>query len=701
MNKPAGYSPSRQGAILMTLLAFGMLFLSTKGKAQQSKWQQVDQYLSSGQYRDALDILRYLDGDAYSLALKQGICYYGLNQLKTAQDYFTQAYQVSKAPDADLYFWLGQTYHQQLRFEPAVQQYKAFLRVAKASDQRRDQVKELIRICGNGIRIQYQDQLGYLEVFPAQINTAYDEIAPRFSPNYSDRIYFSAQRFPETGKGYDMMGIEIQNGSWSNPFEFNPSLNTIADEVLYGFANQGQEAIYLEQLPGDRTILVDTFNQSQQVHRGVWKSSMQSNRGDDYLYIYHDSLILYSSNRAGGYGGYDLYASRKDHGNWSAPLNLGPTINSPSDEITPFLTNDGQILYFSSNRPDLTIGGFDVLFSRLEDTWSAPENLGLPVNSAANDLQFSIGPEGKTGVFASDRKESVGGMDLYFFYFKEIVSAQMAMIQDQITWFRQLMPSDSTYGGHGDRPAITVEIPYLAYGEDDVLLTPVNLKHLQLLVTLLKQHPAWTIDIIGHSDNQQTKEYNPFFSIKRSEKIREYLTQSGIAENRIFLEGCGSSFPVALNEINLLPNPSGQRLNRRIEFRIHSSPEEIVHFIYQQPAVVPHFQDTAYRAFEAFTAGLKYKILVQQATRPYYDHRLDAYPGFTIEQLAGQSTYDYTIFAANTYFLANQLKRELRNQGFEDASVVAYVDGRRLLQNEIRNYTDKYPDLIYYQYRSE
>lgn len=686
---------------MMILLAFWMLVFIPSGLAQQSKWQQVDQYLASGQYRDALDMLRYMEGDAYALALKQGICYYGLNQLKTAQDFFTQAYQSTKAPDADLYYWLGETYHQQLRFEPAVQQFKAFLRVAKDSDPRKEQVKELIRVCGNGVRIQYQDQLGYLEVFPAQINTQYNEIAPRFSPNYSDRIYFSSQRFPETGKGYDMMSIEIQNGSWSSPFEFNATLNTVADEVLYGFANQGQEAIYLQQMPAQRTVLVDTFSQAQQIHRGVWNSPLQLNRDDDYLYIYHDSLILFSSKRSGGYGGYDLYASRKDHGTWSVPFNLGPSINSPADEITPFLTNDGQVLYFSSNRPDLTIGGFDVLYSRLDDSWSAPVNLGLPVNSAANDLQFSIGPEGKTGVFASDRKESVGGMDLYFFYFKEVVAAQLAMIQDQVAWFHQLMPSDSAFTGPGGKPALTVEVPYLAYGTDDVLLTPVNLKYLQTLVTLLKQHPAWTIDIIGHSDNQQTKEYNPFFSIKRSEKIKDYFTQAGIAENRIFLEGCGSTFPVALNEINLLPNPSGQRLNRRIEFRLHTSPEEIVHFIYQQPVVVAHFQDTAYRTFDAFATGLQYKILVQQATRPYYDHRLDAYPGFTIEQLAGQSMYDYTILGADTYFKANQLKREIRELGFEDASVVAYVDGRRISQNELRFYTEKYPDLIYYQYRSE
>ncbi|MCB0654892.1 MAG: OmpA family protein [Saprospiraceae bacterium] len=676
------------------------LLIPAAGYTQPAKWQQVDAYVASGQYRDALDILHYLEGDPYQLALKQGICYYGLNKLQTSLDFFTQAYNLTKTPDPDLFYWLGMTYHQQLRFEPAVQQFKAFLRLAKSGDQRLQTVKDLIRICGNGVRIQYQDQLGYLEVFPAQVNTIYDEIAPRFSPNYADRIYFSGQRFPETGKGFDMLSSEISDGSWSNPFEFNPSLNTPADEVLYGFANQGQEAIYLQRLSNESRILVDTFNQQEKSQRGIWHSPLDLVQGDDYLYIYHDSLILFASKRPGGYGGYDLYASRMVDQRWSRPFNLGPVINSAADEITPFLTNDGHQLYFSSNRPDLSIGGYDVFFSTLESVWSVPRNMGIPVNSAGNDVQFCVGPEGKTGVFASDRKESLGGTDLYFFYFKDVVTAQLAMIHDQVSWFKQLMPSDSMVSGNG-KMTVTLEIPFLAYGSDDVVMTPVNQKHLQDLLLLLRQHPAWTIDIITHSDNQQTQEYNPFFSIKRSEKIRDYFTQAGVSDRRIFLEGCGATYPVALNEINLLPNPSGQRLNRRIEFRLHAAPEEVVRFIYLQPEVVDHFKDSTYQEFENFTKGLYYKVLVQQSTRPFYDQRLDQFTGFTIEKMPDQTMYDYTVLGADTYFKANQLKREIRALGFVDATVLAYVDGRRVTPEDIRKYVNNYPDLIYYQYRSE
>ena len=123
--------------------------------------------------------------------------------------------------------------------------------------------------------------------------------------------------------------------------------------------------------------------------------------------------LFFASNRAGGYGGYDLYVSRWLDGKWSEPKNLGPEVNSVGDEICPFLAPDGS-LYFSSNfLPGF--GGFDVFRARLglSGEWSEVANLGPGLNSTADDLYFHFKAETQTAYFSSNRIGGQGGYDIY------------------------------------------------------------------------------------------------------------------------------------------------------------------------------------------------------------------------------------------------------------------------------------------------
>lgn len=134
-----------------------------------------------------------------------------------------------------------------------------------------------------------------------------------------------------------------------------------------------------------------------------------------------DGLSLYfASNRAGGYGGNDIYVAQREHAedDWGVPVNLGPVINTTSDEICPSLTVDGHHLYFVSNRPGC--GGQDLYTSRRQDkheqNWESPINLGCQVNSAQNDFSPSLF-EDDAGIlnlyFSSNRPDGVGGVDIY------------------------------------------------------------------------------------------------------------------------------------------------------------------------------------------------------------------------------------------------------------------------------------------------
>ncbi|MBA3901197.1 MAG: OmpA family protein, partial [Bacteroidetes bacterium] len=124
--------------------------------------------------------------------------------------------------------------------------------------------------------------------------------------------------------------------------------------------------------------------------------------------------IYFSSLRKGGIGGFDIYKSNlKADGSWGEAINLGPEINTKHDENSPFMTEDGATLYFSSKGHN-SIGGFDIFFSKLENKkWESAKNMGRPINSTADDTYYFPYNNGKNALYSSARPEGMGGNDIY------------------------------------------------------------------------------------------------------------------------------------------------------------------------------------------------------------------------------------------------------------------------------------------------
>jgi len=145
--------------------------------------------------------------------------------------------------------------------------------------------------------------------------------------------------------------------------------------------------------------------------------------------------LYFASNRPGGIGELDIWKSVKDKdGNWGAPINLGPEINTPGNEKSPFFHSDGQTLYFSSTG-HLGYGGYDIFFAKLdkETGWQKPKNIGYPINSEKDDLGFFVSTDGKTGYFASDKLKGVGGWDVYAFgLYKEARPERVVFLSGEI-----------------------------------------------------------------------------------------------------------------------------------------------------------------------------------------------------------------------------------------------------------------------------
>jgi outer membrane protein OmpA-like peptidoglycan-associated protein len=156
--------------------------------------------------------------------------------------------------------------------------------------------------------------------------------------------------------------------------------------------------------------------------------------------IASDGLTLYfASDRPGGVGGIDLYVTKKDPktGIWGTPQNLGPEINTPGDEKTPFIHSDSETLYFSSDG-HFGFGGFDIFFVRKNEKgeWMEPENIGSPINGQTDDTGFFVSTDTRTGYFFSFADEGkvrgrgVGRYDLYGFeLYKEARPQQIAFLK--------------------------------------------------------------------------------------------------------------------------------------------------------------------------------------------------------------------------------------------------------------------------------
>ncbi len=138
-------------------------------------------------------------------------------------------------------------------------------------------------------------------------------------------------------------------------------------------------------------------------------------------YAADGKTIYFTSNRPGGIGATDLWKTTMiEDGIFSEPENLGKTINTEMEEVSPFIHPDGKTLYFASNGYK-GMGGKDLFLSRLDASgnWSTPENLGYPINSVADEINLIVNSRGNIAFFSSDKDGGFGGLDIYWFELDE------------------------------------------------------------------------------------------------------------------------------------------------------------------------------------------------------------------------------------------------------------------------------------------
>jgi outer membrane protein OmpA-like peptidoglycan-associated protein len=337
------------------------------------------------------------------------------------------------------------------------------------------------------------------------------------------------------------------------------------------------------------------------------------------------------STRPGGLGGYDIWKTTLGlNGSWSNPVNLGPGINTPYDEISPFIHHDSNTLYFASNGwPGL--GNKDLFMSKMDGSgiFSKPANLGYPINTPQEESGLTVSSDGRTAFFASSIKGGFGGMDIYSFEMpktarpnlvtyvkgkvfdaktKEPLDANIkitALKSNEIAFedvsdfdtgeFLAVMQSGKSFGlsvdkkgylfhsenfslekaGAANQPyQLLVPLKKIEAGGMVILkniffetnkfnLLAESKAELQELINFLTQNPTLTIEIGGHTDNVGDEKLNQMLSENRAKSVYNYLIENKIAASRLTYKGFGKTSPVAVNTTD-----EGRQQNRRTEFKI-------------------------------------------------------------------------------------------------------------------------------------
>ena len=258
----------------------------------------------------------------------------------------------------------------------------------------------------------------------AVVNSKYGEVAPRMSAD-GLTLFFCSDR-PDGSGGWDLWMAKRgrANGHFETVENLGPKVNSPAWDDGPCISSDGLSLFFCSRRPGGSGDL-DLWRATREAPDGEWSEpvnlgpKINTEYVDSIPMISSDGLSLYfHSNRPGGSGGRDLWVARRESPSeeFGEPVNLGPIVNSPYGDLTPFISADGLKLLFASHRPGTFSGLYDLWTAVRSDTslgFSSPVNLGPAVNTLVSETSPAISPDGSMLLFCSERPDGQGSYDIW------------------------------------------------------------------------------------------------------------------------------------------------------------------------------------------------------------------------------------------------------------------------------------------------
>lgn len=588
-----------------------------------AKLSVADEQMARGEYYDASKTYRKIYNKLTKreqrpqrgeVAYKMGKCYQKLNMAARASASYQNAIRYG-VTDSMARLYLAQSLHAEGKYVPAIKAYEEFLELSPSNPvalSGLEGAKASAALKKNKTRwVVRQDKL---------LNSRRADFSPMFN---GDILYFTTTNEKVTGdkrseitgmkKSDIWMSKKDEQGNRLRPEPVEGELNSELDEGIMSFSPDGS-TMYLTKARREPNANTGVEIYTSQRSDAKWSSPVKFEITADTVSSYAhpavspDGNYLYFASDMPGTGGKDIWRINLKERSGSLE-NLGTDINTPGDEMFPYMLTD-SIMYFSSDgHPGL--GGLDIFCATLQPSgrW-AVTNMGSPINSEADDfgMTFLPGADHPQGYMSSNRGDGRGYDHIYTFELPDLKinisgwvvdrddepvpnsvirivgndgSIQKAVARDDGSFSFPLQRGVSYVMMAGGRGYLNAKQEFTAdnaeedaeyeidfvlasinkpniienifYDFDKATLRPESEEALDELVKLLADNPNITIEMASHTDRVGTEEYNLDLSERRAKAVIDYLISKGIAPERLQHQGYGKSRPkVVTKRVNKL-----------------------------------------------------------------------------------------------------------------------------------------------------
>ncbi|MCD8263749.1 MAG: OmpA family protein [Tannerellaceae bacterium] len=601
------------------LLAASLLFACKTAKLSDAEEKQ-----RIGEYHEAATIYRkvYAKTSAQKrdlrgyIAFRMAECNRLINHTPRAISAYMNAERY-KYPDSIVYLRLGQMYQKAGKYKDAITHYTTYLE---------NDPGNILAI--NGIKgselapVWRQNPTRYEVKRMDKFNSRRSEFSPMLYGNDYDQLFFASSRGSRNNERNESVSAitglfnnnfyvvkQDEQGNWLLPEELEDPVNTKFDEGTPSFSPDGSTMYYTycaQDPEGPRTAEIYISNRSNaQWSQGTRATIVK----DSVTALAHPAVspdgkyLYFVSDAVGGYGGKDLFRCRILGSNSFGPMeNLGPDVNTPGDELFPYV-RDSVTIYFASNgHPGM--GGIDLFKATQQpDGQWVVENMGAPINSMADDFGITFAGAREKGFFSSNRNDARGDDHIYSFEYPLITVQIEGFVFDVDEYpieeatvrivgkdglnekvitrrdgsYRVELERDISYvmlasargylNQHFElktdpeeknetylvdfflspvhRPVV---IENIFYDFDRATLRPESKEGLDEMIKMLNDNPTVTIELGAHTDRKGSEEYNERLAQRRAQSVVNYLIAGGISADRLEAKGYGKSTPKVINK---------------------------------------------------------------------------------------------------------------------------------------------------------
>lgn len=584
-----------------------------------AKLATANEQMERGEYNDAAKTYRKVynkltkreDRPARGeIAFKMAECYSRLNMNARASASYQSAIRYSY-PDSTAILKLGLSQQAEGKYVAAIKNFEDFLKLNP------DNPIALNGIAGCRLALETK---GFPTRYVVKRNKIFNSRRADFSPMYLDasldQLYFTTTNEKATGehhseitgmkKGDIWFSRKNEKGEWLKPEPIEGELNSEMDEGIISFSPDGS-TMYLTKARRSPTSNTGVEIYTSSRSDAKWSAPVKLDITADTLSNYgHPAVspdgqwLYFTSDMPGGQGGRDIWRINLKERAGSLE-NLGEFINTPGDEMFPYVRSD-SVLYFSSNG-HVGYGALDLFKATLTPSggWKV-ENMGQPVNSAADDFGITFGA-GESGFFSSNRGDAKGYDHIYSFELPDlrielsgyvldkeeepIPNAVIRIVGTDGSNRKEIARTDGTFqfplqrgvkyvmlaGAKGylnakqeftadvseedadysidfilapiNRPVV---IDNIFYDFDKATLRPESKTALDEMVKIMQDNPNITIEMAAHTDRKGSDEYNIKLSGRRAQSVIDYLIAAGIKEDRLQSQGYGKSRPKVITK---------------------------------------------------------------------------------------------------------------------------------------------------------